>query len=80
VTRTFVHSFHPATARPEGGPTVDLTTQEIEDAGINEVLQDAPSAELGSDSALSRTTMQGLPSTGGMSPFGPGCRLSLKPG
>lgn len=47
MTRTFVHDFDPATANPVAGPTVDLTVQEIEDAGIKEVLQ-TPGAALGS--------------------------------
>jgi hypothetical protein len=39
VTRTFIHSFDPASASPVAGTTVDLEVSEIEDAGIREVLQ-----------------------------------------
>ncbi|MFS8046363.1 ABC transporter permease [Rhizobium sp. BR 314] len=39
MTRTFLHSFEPATASPITGATVDLEVSDIEDAGIREVLQ-----------------------------------------
>jgi hypothetical protein len=46
VTRTFIHSFDPASASPVAGRTVDLDVSEIEDAGIREVLQ-TPGAAYG---------------------------------
>jgi hypothetical protein len=39
MTRTFLHSFEPATASPITGTTVDLEVSDIEDAGIREMLQ-----------------------------------------
>ena len=33
MTRTFIHSFDPASASPVSGPNVDLEVSEIEDAG-----------------------------------------------
>lgn len=39
MTRTFLHSFDPASASPISGATVSLNVSEIEDAGIPEVLQ-----------------------------------------
>jgi len=51
VTRTFLHSFDPATANPVAGQTVDLEVSDIEDAGIREVLQ-TPGAAYGARSIL----------------------------
>lgn len=51
MTRTFLHSFDPATASPVTGPTVDLSVSDIEDAGIREVLQ-TPGAAYGAWSIL----------------------------
>lgn len=51
MTRTFFHSFDPATASPVAGPTVDLGVSDIEDAGIREVLQ-TPGAAYGAWSIL----------------------------
>lgn len=49
MTRTFLHSFDPASAVT--GATVDLEVSEIEDAGIPEVLQ-TPGAAYGAWSIL----------------------------
>ncbi len=46
MIRTFRHFFDPALSNPIKGKTVDLTVDEIEDAGIREVLQ-TPGAALG---------------------------------
>lgn len=58
MTRTFGYKFSPAAQDPVPGPTVALTVQEIEDAGVKEVLQ-TPGAALGSwallDSLLAPT-------------------------
>ena len=43
MTRTFLHEFRPPQDSPVAGPDVQLTVQEIEDAGLREVLQ-APGA------------------------------------
>lgn len=51
MTRTFIHSFDPATASPITGPTADLSVLDIEDAGIREVLQ-TPGAAYGAWSIL----------------------------
>lgn len=51
MTRTFIHSFDPASASPVADPTVDLQVSEIEDAGIREVLQ-TPGAAFGAWSIL----------------------------
>jgi hypothetical protein len=51
MTRTFLHSFEPATASPITGATVDLEVSDIEDAGIREVLQ-TPGAAYGAWSIL----------------------------
>lgn len=51
MTRTFLHSFEPATASPITGTTVDLEVSDIEDAGIREVLQ-TPGAAYGAWSIL----------------------------
>ena len=47
MTRTFLHEFDPRVNNPVSGPIVGLTVQEIEDAGLREVLQ-TPGAALGS--------------------------------
>lgn len=64
MTRTFIHSFDPASASPVGGPTVDLEVSEIEDAGIREVLQ-TPGAAHGAWSILDAL----LTATGPGTPF-----------
>lgn len=64
VIRTFIHSFEPATTSPVVGPTVDLTTEQIEDAGIKEVLQ-TPGAALGTWALLDAL----LEPTGDRTPF-----------
>jgi len=51
MTRTFLHSFEPATASPITGTTVDLEVSGIEDAGIREVLQ-TPGAAYGAWSIM----------------------------
>lgn len=51
MTRTFLHTFEPATANPVAGATVDLEVSDIEDAGIREVLQ-TPGAAYGAWSIL----------------------------
>lgn len=51
MTRTFIHSFDPASASPVSSSTVDLEVSEIEDAGIREVLQ-TPGAAYGAWSIL----------------------------
>ncbi len=51
MTRTFPHSFNPASASPISGATVSLNVSEIEDAGIREVLQ-TPGAAYGAWSIL----------------------------
>lgn len=51
MTRSFLHSFEPATASPVAGPTVDMDVSDIEDAGIREVLQ-TPGAAYGAWSIL----------------------------
>ena len=64
MTRTFIHSFDPASASPVAGPTVDLEVSEIEDAGIREVLQ-TPGAAYGAWSILDAL----LTATGPGTPF-----------
>jgi len=64
MLRTFLHDFHPPSANPIVGPTVGLTVQEIENAGIKEVLQ-TPGAALGSWALLDAL----LTPTGARSPF-----------
>ncbi|MFC3677052.1 hypothetical protein [Ferrovibrio xuzhouensis] len=64
MTRTFLHSFEPATASPITGTTVDLEVSEIEDAGIREVLQ-TPGAAYGAWSILDAL----LAPTGAGTPF-----------
>lgn len=51
MTRTFLHSFDPPASSPISGTVVDLEVSEIEDAGINEVLQ-TPGAAYGAWSIL----------------------------
>jgi hypothetical protein len=63
VIRTFIHNFDPPPDSPVNGPTVDLTVEEIEDAGIKEILQ-APGAALGTWAlldALLQPTGDGTP-------------------
>ena len=55
--RTFDHTFEPASANPAGS-TVQLSTTEIEDAGIYEVLQ-TPGAALGSWKILDALLISG---------------------
>ena len=64
MTRTFLHSFDPISASPVTGPTVDLTVDEIEDAGLREVLQ-TPGAAYGAWSILDALIMP----TGAGTPF-----------
>ncbi|WP_316186570.1 MULTISPECIES: hypothetical protein [unclassified Bradyrhizobium] len=64
MTRTFLHSFSPASASPATGATVDLEVSEIEDAGIREVLQ-TPGAAYGAWSILDAL----LTPTGAGTPF-----------
>lgn len=51
MTRTFLHAFEPAAASPVSGSTVALDVEEIESAGLKEVLQ-TPGAALGSWAVL----------------------------
>jgi hypothetical protein len=44
--RTFIYRFNPENANPAPGPTIALSTEQIEDARIKEVLQ-TPGAALG---------------------------------
>src|SRR6266508_2150816 len=64
LIRTFMHSFFPASANPIKGALAELTVDEIEDAGIREVLQ-TPGASLGSWAILDSL----LEPTGPGSPF-----------
>jgi hypothetical protein len=64
MTRTFIHSFDPASYSPIAGSTVDLDVAEIEDAGIREVLQ-TPGAAYGAWSILDAL----LTATGPGTPF-----------
>lgn len=64
MTRTFLHSFEPASASPITGATVDLEVSDIEDAGIREVLQ-TPGAAYGAWSILDAL----LAPTGAGTPF-----------
>jgi hypothetical protein len=64
MIRTFSHFFDPASANPISGTEAELTIQEIEDAGIREVLQ-TPGAPLGSWNVLDAL----LEPTGAGSPF-----------
>jgi hypothetical protein len=62
--RTFFHQFEPTRDSPVQGTTVDLEVQEVENAGIKEVLQ-TPGAGLGTWSLFDRL----LAPTGEDSPF-----------
>lgn len=64
MTRTFIHTFEPASASPVSGLTIDLEISEIEDAGIREVLQ-TPGAAYGAWSLLDAL----LTATGPGTPF-----------
>jgi hypothetical protein len=64
MIRTFSHSFDPPSANPIKGDVAELTTDEIEDAGIREVLQ-TPGATFGSWAILDAL----LAPTGNGSPF-----------
>jgi len=64
MTRTFLHSFEPATASPITGTTVDLEVSDIEDAGIREMLQ-TPGVAYGAWSILDAL----LAPTGAGTPF-----------
>ena len=64
MTRTFRHDFDPFPDSPVAGPRVELTVQEIEDAGLREVLQ-TPGAPLGSWAILETL----LEPTGDGTPF-----------
>jgi hypothetical protein len=64
MNRTFIYEFFPPTESPVTGPTVDLSIQEIEDAGIKEVLQ-TPGAALGTWALFESL----LAPTGDSSPF-----------
>ena len=60
MTRTFHCEFVPADADPASGPMVELTVQEIEDAGLREVLQ-TPGAPISSWSFLGDLLQPGDP-------------------
>ena len=64
MTRTFWHDFHPPHLNPLHGQDVELTVQEIEDAGLREILQ-TPGAALGSWAMLEAL----LQPTGDDTPF-----------
>ena len=64
MKRTFLHEFFPAADSPVTGPNVVLTVQEIEDAGLREVLQ-TPGAPFSSWTILDAL----LEPTGDGSPF-----------
>ena len=64
MTRTFWHDFHPPHADPLHGRNVELTVQEVEDAGLREILQ-TPGAALGSWGMLEPL----LQPTGNATPF-----------
>ena len=64
MTRTFPHSFDPPTASPTTDPTANLDVSDIEDTGIQEVLQ-TPGAAYGAWSILDVQ----LTSTGAGTPF-----------
>lgn len=64
MTRTFRHEFCPSGDSPILGPNVELTVEQIEDAGLREVLQ-APGAPFGSWAILDRL----LEPTGDHTPF-----------
>ena len=60
MTRTFLHEFRPPQDSPVAGPDVQLTVQEIEDAGLREVLQ-TPGAAFGSWAFLETLLQPGAP-------------------
>ena len=60
MTRRFAHEFYPAGANPVSGSQAELTVQEIEDAGLREVLQ-TPGAPIGSWSFLGDLLQPGEP-------------------
>ena len=60
MTRTFLHEFRPLQDSPVAGPDVQLTVQEIEDAGLREVLQ-TPGAAFGSWAFLETLLQPGTP-------------------
>ena len=60
MTRTFKYEFVPPDADPVPGPQVELTVQEIEDAGLREVLQ-TPGAPISSWSFLGDLLESGDP-------------------
>ena len=64
MTRTFSHEFHPFHLNPLRGHDVELTVQEIEDAGLREIFQ-TPGAALGSWAMLEAL----LQPTGDYTPF-----------
>ena len=64
MTRTFWHHFHPPDLDPLHGRYVELTVQEVEDAGLREILQ-TPGAALGSWAMLEAL----LQPTGDDTPF-----------
>jgi hypothetical protein len=64
VIRTFIHSFDPPVDSPVTGSTVALTVEQIEDAGIKEILQ-TPGAALGTWALLDAL----LQPTGAGTPF-----------
>ena len=58
MTRKFAHEFYPAAANPVSGLEAELTVQEIEDAGLREVLQ-TPGAPISSWSFLGELLQPG---------------------
>ena len=58
--RIFLHDFRPPPSSPVAGPDVQLTVQEIEDAGLLEVLQ-TPGAAFGSWEFLDALLQPGTP-------------------
>ena len=64
MTRTFLHDFDPYPDSPVAGPRVEFTVQQIEDAGLREVLQ-TPGAAFGSWTILEAL----LEPTAGGTPF-----------
>ena len=60
MTRTFPLEFRPPQDSPVAGPDVQLTVQEIEDAGLREVLQ-TPGAAFGSWAFLETLLQPGTP-------------------
>ena len=60
MTRTFLHTFEPPGLSRVHGHEVELTVQEIEDAGLREVLQ-APGVPVGSWALLEALLAPGVP-------------------